>query len=174
MSGVPKRFLDGDDQWWRLETPHGAMVLAGNEKALHHLLLPNAAREAACLLGEEREGRPAPLAEAERQLKEYFGGTRRDFELPLEPLGSDFQRAVWWALATIPFGATASYGEIARQVGRPTAFRAVGLANGRNPLPVLLPCHRVIGANGTLTGYGGGLELKEALLGHERSVLEAV
>lgn len=171
MSGIPKRWLGAGDEWWRVETPFGVMLLGGNEASLHHVLLPNATAEAEETLEDEREGRPAAIAEAERQMKEYFAGDRQRFELPLDPEGTDFQRSVWWALAEIPYGATASYGDIARRVGRPTAFRAVGMANGQNPLPIVLPCHRVIGSNGTLTGFGGGLELKEGLLSHERSVL---
>lgn len=104
------------------------------------------------------------LQAAAAQLAEYFAGTRRVFDLPLAPAGTDFQRAVWGELARIPWGETRSYGELARAVGRPRAARAVGAANGRNPLPVVLPCHRVIGADGALTGYTGGLERKRCLL----------
>ena len=108
-----------------------------------------------------------PLPEAARQLAEYFAGTRRAFDLPLRLEGTDFQRRVWAALCEIPYGAMWSYGELARRVGNPKASRAVGLANGRNPLSIVVPCHRVIGADGTLTGYGGGLERKRWLLAHE-------
>ena len=104
------------------------------------------------------------LALAAAQLAEYFRGERRTFGLPLRPRGTTFQTAVWWALADIPYGTTATYGEIAGRVGRPTAVRAVGAANGANPLAIVLPCHRVIGANRTLTGYGGGLDRKRLLL----------
>lgn len=104
------------------------------------------------------------LVEAEKQLSEYFAGTRREFALPLAPVGTEFQRKVWDALRTIPYGETRSYGEIAAQIGNPKAGRAVGMANNRNPLPILIPCHRVIGADGTLVGYGGGLDVKSALL----------
>ena len=106
----------------------------------------------------------AALDAAAVQLREYFAGHRRDFELPLAPAGTAFQRAVWQALAKIPYGQTCSYAELARAVGRPKAVRAVGAANGRNPLPIVLPCHRVIGADGSLTGFGGGLPTKVALL----------
>src|SRR6202012_510460 len=109
------------------------------------------------------------LAQARAQIEEYFAGTRRDFDLPLAPRGTAFQRSVWHALATIPFGVTTTYGEIAAAVGRPTASRAVGAANGQNPIAIVIPCHRVIGANGTLTGYGGGLPTKEWLVRHERA-----
>lgn len=104
------------------------------------------------------------LAEAARQLLAYFAGELRRFELPLEPEGTAFERRVWDAVAAIPYGDTRSYAEIARAVGSPGAARAVGAANGANPLPILVPCHRVVGSNGALTGYGGGLELKRRLL----------
>jgi len=109
----------------------------------------------------------APLAAARRQLTEYFAGTRREFNLPLRPQGTDFQQAVWQALLRIPFGEVASYGELARRIGKPTAMRAVGAANGRNPIPIIVPCHRVIGADGSLTGYSGGLWIKQKLLALE-------
>lgn len=110
------------------------------------------------------------LREVTRQLREYFAGERRAFDLPLRPAGTPFQQEVWQALRAIPYGQTVSYGAIAGQVGRPRAVRAVGAANGRNPLAVIVPCHRVIGANGTLTGYAGGLEIKRWLLSHESSI----
>jgi methylated-DNA-[protein]-cysteine S-methyltransferase len=109
------------------------------------------------------------LAEAHRQLREYFDGARTVFDLELDlGCGTDFQRRVWTALLTIPYGESVSYGEIARRIGQPPAVRAVGLANGRNPVAIIVPCHRVIGANGTLTGYGGGLDRKRLLLAHEQ------
>jgi methylated-DNA-[protein]-cysteine S-methyltransferase len=101
------------------------------------------------------------------QLAEYFGGARRAFDLPLEPRGTKFQLELWAALSEVPYGETVSYGELAVQIGRPTAVRAVGLANGRNPFMIVYPCHRVIGADGTLTGYAGGLEVKRQLLALE-------
>ena len=109
------------------------------------------------------------LRQAARQLDEYFAGERRAFDLSLKPSGTPFQLAVLNALATIPYGETRSYGEIAAQIGRPRAVRAVGAANGRNPLPIVLPCHRVIGADGSLTGFGGGLATKRYLLDLERA-----
>jgi len=115
-------------------------------------------------------GGPADRAlvlRAAAQLGEYFDGTRTAFDLPLDAEGSDFQRAVWGELSRIPYGTVTSYGEIARRLGRPTGSRAVGAANGRNPIAVVVPCHRVIGADGTLTGYAGGLWRKEWLLAHE-------
>ena len=114
-------------------------------------------------------GTPADeiLAEAERQLGAYFAGERTTFDLPIAAQGTDFQKDVWNALRAIPFGGTISYGELARRIGDPKAMRAVGAANGRNPIPIIVPCHRVIGADGSLTGFGGGLERKRWLLAHE-------
>jgi methylated-DNA-[protein]-cysteine S-methyltransferase len=107
------------------------------------------------------------LLETERQLKEYFAGNRREFSLRLDMRGTPFQKDVWEALLAIPFGETRSYGQIAKQIGRPSASRAVGAANGSNPIPIVVPCHRVIGSTGKLTGFGGGLDVKEKLLGIE-------
>ncbi len=122
-------------------------------------------------LGERDDDAPV-LAEAVRQLTSYFAGSLRDFDLPLEPAGTDFQRRVWRQLEGIGYGETASYGEIARRLGmKPGASRAVGLANGQNPIPIVIPCHRVIGADGSLTGYGGGLDRKRTLLELEQDAL---
>jgi methylated-DNA-[protein]-cysteine S-methyltransferase len=116
------------------------------------------------------DGAGNPVLEAARvQLGEYFAGRRTAFDLPLAPRGTAFQQAVWAALLAIPFGETRSYGEIARAVGRPSAPRAVGAANGSNPLAIVVPCHRVVGSDGSLTGYGGGMERKRWLLSHERA-----
>jgi methylated-DNA-[protein]-cysteine S-methyltransferase len=108
------------------------------------------------------------LKEAARQLESYFAGELKEFSLPLEPSGTDFMKQVWSALCEIPFGKTATYGEIAERIGRPKAARAVGLANNRNPIPIFIPCHRVIGADGSLTGYAGGLDMKKKLLDLEK------
>ncbi len=108
-----------------------------------------------------------PLAATRRQLSEYFAGSRRSFDLPLRLQGTPFQQRVWRELREIPYGETWSYGQLAARIGKPGASRAVGLANGRNPISILVPCHRVIGADGSLTGYGGGLERKQWLLAHE-------
>jgi methylated-DNA-[protein]-cysteine S-methyltransferase len=108
------------------------------------------------------------LARAATQLREYFAGERRLFDLPLAPDGTGFQRLVWAALEQIPYGVTRSYGELARAIGRPAASRAVGTANSRNPISIIVPCHRVIGANGALTGYAGGMRAKQWLLDHEQ------
>ena len=149
-----------------LDTPIGTLILAADVEGLRHIEFPSnrhpVSRESWV---PGAEGAAADiLAITTQQLREYFDGARRDFELPLMPRGTDFQIKVWHALATIPFGATWSYGALARVIGKPDAMRAVGSANGRNPLPIVLPCHRVIGADGSLTGFGGGLPIKEALL----------
>lgn len=144
-----------------VDTPFGPMVLEG-EETLTRLWLPNALPDNR---GREEE---SPLLRAARtQLLEYLSGARRSFDLPLDPAGTDFQRSVWEALRAIPYGQTRTYGEIAAAVGRPRAVRAVGQANHVNPLPIFIPCHRVVGKNGALTGYAGGLDLKGALLALE-------
>jgi methylated-DNA-[protein]-cysteine S-methyltransferase len=114
-----------------------------------------------------QESARGAVGEAIRQLREYFAGRRNEFELPLAPEGTEFQRTVWNRLREIPYGETISYGELAKRVGNPKASRAVGAANGQNPIPIVIPCHRVIGSNGKLTGFGGGLPVKEALLALE-------
>ena len=143
-----------------LSTPVGELTLTADpDGALTRLYLPNHPPDTH---GWERDD--ALLERARRQLTEYFAGERTDFDLPLRPEGAPFQKQVWDALLRIPYGETASYGEIAREIGHPTAFRAVGAANGQNPIAIIVPCHRVIGSNGSLTGYGGGLPTKRALL----------
>jgi methylated-DNA-[protein]-cysteine S-methyltransferase len=119
-----------------------------------------------------RDGAPTPLlASATEQLESYFAGELTGFDLPLGPTGTPFQLACWWALAEIPYGKTTTYGAQAQRIGKPDAIRAVGAANGQNPLAIVLPCHRVIGANGSLTGFGGGLETKRRLLDLESGIL---
>ena len=119
--------------------------------------------------GASLHSEPTPLLlEAKKQLEEYFAGRRREFQLPLAPKGTEFQQKVWKALLDIPYGETRSYGEIARAIGNPKASRAVGMANNRNPIAIIIPCHRVIGSTGKLVGYGGGLDKKEFLLNLER------
>lgn len=115
-------------------------------------------------LGEPGDAGAAPFAAAARQLADYFGGQLTEFDLPLAPAGTDFQRRVWAALQTIPYGQTWSYAQLAEKIGRASAVRAVGLANSKNPIAVVIPCHRVIGSDGSLTGYGGGLDRKRFLL----------
>ncbi len=119
----------------------------------------------------EEDTDPSPLLlRAREELEEYFAGRRREFDLPLSPHGTPFQRQVWQALRTIPYGSTCTYGQLAAAVGNPRAARAVGMANHRNPLPILIPCHRVIGSTGSLTGYAGGLERKRLLLSIEEPI----
>ncbi len=148
-----------------VESPVGPLLVAGDETALHYLSFPSGHKS----FGPRPEWRPsdAPFAEARRQLDAYFAGDLRDFTLPLDPSGTAFQLSVWHMLTTIPFGQTRTYGQIATALQRPKASRAVGAANGANPLPILLPCHRLIGSTGALTGFGGGLEVKRFLLRHE-------
>jgi methylated-DNA-[protein]-cysteine S-methyltransferase len=167
---VNEVLLDGDE-WWAVETPVGRMVLAGNDESLHRLHLPDDPPGALLLKDKSRRGHPGSVAKAEEQLQAYFAGDLTHFDLSLDPRGTPWQTQVWSALAEIPFGETRSYGDIARRVGNPKASRAVGMANNRNPIALIIPCHRVIGADGSLTGYGGGLPLKERLLAHERKVL---
>jgi methylated-DNA-[protein]-cysteine S-methyltransferase len=146
------------------KTPVGRLTLIASDRGLAAILWENDDPQRV-RLGPLAENKSHPvLLEAERQLRDYFAGRLRKFSVPLDPVGTDFQREVWRALATIPFGETRSYAEIARQIDRPKAVRAVGAANGKNPLSILVPCHRVIGANGKLTGFAGGLETKAALL----------
>ena len=152
-----------------MPSPIGKLRLFGTESGLSGLFMGAHDDEPAGLRDAVRDA--APLRAARRQLEEYFAGERREFSLALAAEGTDFQRQVWQALCTIPYGATVSYGDIARQIGNPNAVRAVGLANGRNPISIIVPCHRVIGADGSLTGYGGGLERKRFLLALERRVL---
>jgi methylated-DNA-[protein]-cysteine S-methyltransferase len=168
MAVTVKATLGPSDEWTVLATPVGEMMVIGDDDAVHFVHLPDSyvRRE----FDTDRAGEPAAVGAALEQIDAYFRGDLKEFSLPLDPAGTEFQRTVWLALADIPFGETESYGELATRVGNPKACRAVGLANGRNPIPLVLPCHRVIGANGSLTGYGGGLELKQRLLDHERSV----
>jgi methylated-DNA-[protein]-cysteine S-methyltransferase len=150
--------------WTVVDSPIDPLLLVGDETGLRELWMEPHEPPAA----DRDDGALAPVT---TQLAEYFAGTRTRFELPLSPHGTAFQQKVWMALRDIPFGRTTTYGEIAADLGQPTASRAVGLANGRNPLAVIVPCHRVIGANGSLTGFGGGLPRKRWLLDHERAVL---
>lgn len=153
-----------------IPSPVGALTLVASDAGLTAILWEND-RPGRVKLGDLEEASDHPvLAEAERQLQGYFAGERERFDVPLDFRGTDFQKSVWAALLTIPFGETRSYGEIARQIGRPSASRAVGAANGRNPISIIAPCHRVIGTDGALTGFAGGLAAKETLLGMERRV----
>lgn len=148
-----------------IDTPIGRILLAGDGHTLQHVGLPEARRPMTIPSGWKHE--PFRLAEPAKQFAAYFRGERIAFDLPLEPAGTAFQKQVWNALVDIPYGTTISYAELARRIGNPKASRAVGLANGANPLAIVVPCHRVIGANGSMTGYGGGLPAKRYLLEHE-------
>jgi methylated-DNA-[protein]-cysteine S-methyltransferase len=148
------------------ESPIGRIVLAGNGEALSLVGLPES-RQPLAIPGEWRRD-PESFVEAKRQFDAYFSGSLREFTLRLSPQGTEFRQRVWEALCTIPYACTISYAELARRIGNPKASRAVGLANGANPLSIIVPCHRVIGANGSLTGYGGGLKAKQFLLDLEQ------
>lgn len=145
------------------DSPIGPLTLTGDGASL----------QSVCFGAQPPSGLPRAdeaFSAVVRQLQEYFSGERREFDIVLAPAGTPFQLAVWNALRTIPYGETRSYGEVAKLVGRPAAVRAVGAANGANPLPIVVPCHRVIGSNGSLTGFGGGLDLKRRLLELERGI----
>lgn len=149
----------------RMPTPVGELVLAGNADELWAVWI-DGQRWAPAIAPHWRES-PEPFAEARRQLEEYFGGERTVFDLPLRLHGTQFQLEVWSALSAIPYGETRTYREVAARLGRPAAARAVGAANGRNPFCVVVPCHRLIGADGSLVDYAAGLEAKRWLLRHE-------
>ena len=156
------------------EAPFGVVTVIGSDLGIRYVMFNN-------------DAHPKPLEklhisdtdihdsvnDAVTQLDEYFNGARRDFELPLDLQGTEFQVAAWNALAEIPYGRTASYGQQAASIGRPKAVRAIGGANGRNPVAIVLPCHRIVGADGSLTGFGGGIEVKKWLLDHEQSTLRS-
>jgi methylated-DNA-[protein]-cysteine S-methyltransferase len=150
-----------------VDSPIGRLLLTGDERALTGLYMLEVGGHPAAVRADWTR-RPGGFSGAAQQLAEYFAGARTEFDLPLAPSGSPFQLAVWAELARIPYGVTVSYGEVATAIGKSLlASRAVGLANGRNPISIIVPCHRVIGADGSLTGYGGGLDRKEWLLRHE-------
>ncbi len=144
----------------RLSTPIGELVLLGTPAGLTEIRFPHAARVDDASDGE--------LPQAAAEIEAYFAGKLREFTVPLAPVGTTFQHQVWRLLREIPFGATTTYGDLAQRLGNPNAARAVGLANGSNPLPIIVPCHRVIGSNGKLTGFAGGLPMKAWLLDWER------
>ena len=146
-----------------MDSPVDRLLLAADDSGLR-LVEFHTPRHPMSRTTEWTQGDHPFLHTARTQLGEYFAGTRTSFELPLSPQGTPFQKDVWHALADIPYGQTISYAQLATRVGKPTAMRAVGAANGRNPLPIVLPCHRVIGADGSLTGFGGGLPTKQFLL----------
>jgi len=146
----------------RIDSPVGKLLLAAVAQGLR-LVSFESSKRGAPVQPEWKEDK-TPFAEVIRQLQAYFGGELREFELRLAPEGTEFQLLVWNCLRTIPYGETISYAQLAQKIGNPQAVRAVGLANGRNPIPIIVPCHRVIGSNGSLTGFGGGLANKKTLL----------
>jgi methylated-DNA-[protein]-cysteine S-methyltransferase len=148
-----------------IDSPIGALLVTRDEGGITGLDLPAARYPRRIQDDWERDD--AAFDDVRGQLGEYFAGTRQQFELPLNAHGNAFQRAVWHALVEIPYGETTSYGKVAASIGHPDGARAVGAANGQNPIPIIVPCHRVIGADGSLTGYGGGLSAKRWLLDHE-------
>jgi methylated-DNA-[protein]-cysteine S-methyltransferase len=148
--------------WHETDSPVGRLLLAGDSAALKHVHFQAGPHPLRPPAGWRQDA--TRFERALTQLTEYFNGTRRTFELSLAPVGTRFQLAVWQALRAIPYGETVSYGELAQRLGLTAGARAVGLANGANPLPIIVPCHRVIGADGSLTGFGGGLDIKRALL----------
>ena len=149
-----------------LDSPVGRLLVAGDPERLHLIGFPGGNRARRPSSDWRRDDRL--FAETFRQLRAYFAGELTRFDLPLRIAGTPFQNAVWSALRDIPYGETISYGQLAQRIGRPTASRAVGAANGANPLPIVVPCHRVVGADGSLTGFGGGVETKRSLLQLER------
>ncbi len=153
-----------------LDTPIGELLLVGNQNVLREIGFPDGPKRRRA--EPDWELTDSAFAEAKSQLNDYFAGSLQKFSLAIEPTGTPFQLSVLDQLQKIPYGETVSYGEIATRLGKPKAMRAVGAANGRNPIPVIIPCHRVIGANGKLTGFGGGLPTKEALLKIEQQAGE--
>lgn len=147
-----------------IQSPVGKLRLIATDRGLAAILWENDRPNRVRLGSLEENARHPLLLETERQLKDYFAGKRQTFSLPFDFAGTDFQKQVWKALLSIPFGKTPSYGEIARRIGRPRAARAVGAAIGKNPVSIIVPCHRVIGASGKLTGFAGGLDTKAQLL----------
>ena len=150
------------EYWTDLRTPLGKLRLVADVRGLNRVEFSDRIRSSAGVCVETKI-----LQQAKRELKEYFSGVRTEFEIPLNPDGTEFQIAVWNELLKLPFGATTTYGEIARNMGNPEAMRAVGAANGKNPIAIIIPCHRVVGTNGKLIGYGGGIDRKLWLLKHE-------
>ncbi|MGH8995294.1 MAG: methylated-DNA--[protein]-cysteine S-methyltransferase [Acidimicrobiales bacterium] len=165
MTLTEKRTTQGSLVELCVQTPIGDLVVSADDEAVVELQLAVPGRPASA--DRDRHAMRGPVLDAARQLDEYFERRRKTFDLPLALVGTEFQKRVWLTLAEIPYGETISYAELARWVGRPRAFRAVGQANGANPIPVILPCHRVIAADGTIGGYGGGLPTKRRLLALE-------
>lgn len=154
-------------QYSYLESPVGPLLIAGDASALRIIRFPVNGAAVRPEAGWAQASPRGALADAVAQLREYFLGQRREFDLPLEPQGTAFQRSVWRSLSEVPYGVTISYGKLAARVGKPKASRAVGQANGKNPLPIVIPCHRVISGDGSLGGFGGGSQTKITLLAIE-------
>ena len=150
-----------------MESPVGRLKLVASSNVLVAVLWEQERPNRLKLAMLQRDPQQSILIATERQLREYFAGTRNEFDLPLDPAGTEFQKKVWRALREIPFGQTRTYLDLAKSVGSAKAVRAVGAANGKNPLSIVVPCHRIVGANGALTGFAGGLEAKAKLLTHE-------
>jgi len=166
---VPQR--DSDLRYGTFDSPVGSLLVAGDADELHRISFPTEHRNKRPQANWRRDdGR---FADAFRQLRAYFAGDLTRFDLPLRFAGTEFQNRVWAALVDIPFGETLSYGVLAARIGKPSASRAVGGANGANPLPIVVPCHRVIGSDKSLTGFGGGIEIKKFLLAHEERVAQS-
>ena len=149
-------------QYCYYQSPIGKLLMIGKEGLLEELHFPNGLEQIP--IPEDWQFDETYFKDVLKQLAEYFAGNRQEFTLKIAPKGTAFQKSVWQELQKIPFGQTASYGEIAKRVGNPKASRAIGMANGKNPIPIIVPCHRVIGKDGSLTGFGGGLDLKRRLL----------
>jgi methylated-DNA-[protein]-cysteine S-methyltransferase len=171
MSSLRNHEGNGETYYTHHDTPVGPVLLTSDGAGLTGLYMDEHKHGETVHADWTLDDTVKPFVEAKKQLDAYFAGTLTRFDLPLAMSGSDFQKRVWAELATIPFGTTLSYGELAYRIGNQNASRAVGLANGRNPISIIVPCHRVIGANGKLTGYGGGLPRKAALLAFEAAVL---
>jgi methylated-DNA-[protein]-cysteine S-methyltransferase len=152
------------------DSPHGRMLLVAQDEGLCGVYFDGQKYAARVVPEWRRDARHAPLVQAKRELAEYFGGERRRFETALAPEGTPFQKSVWKAISTVAFGETISYGELARRAGCLGSARAAGAATGRNPIGIIVPCHRIVGSNGSLTGYAGGLDRKRALLALESGI----
>jgi len=155
------------------DSPLGRMLLVANDKGLTGVYFEGQKYHPRLEAGWRRDARHAPLRQVKRELAEYFGGERRHFETALAPEGTPFQRAVWKAIAAVDFGKTITYGTLAQRAGYPGSARAAGAATGRNPIGIIVPCHRIVGSNGSLTGYAGGLKRKRALLALEGATAES-
>ena len=149
-------------QYCYYQSPIGRLLIAGTDGRLEAIFFPNSIDQ--FKISDEVQYREENFADILRQLDEYFAGKRQIFEVDVFPAGTDFQQKVWQELQNVPFGQTASYGEIAARIDNPKACRAIGMANGKNPIPIIIPCHRIIGKDGSLTGFGGGLDIKRKLL----------